>query len=611
MSNSVGVTKVDYKNFTVTFKMLNELGKQNAVPEVLSHSIKIHPWTKIKELKQKIANVYGINAKFVRLFFPGFELSDKLNLGDYKILESRKPEILYKIDNRQNDQSIKVFGTFPCHVALEKIIDEIRNGFLVGIKPLQNEDGTSGMYKLRDVNKDTVAIFKPFDEEAFAPNNPKNYVASFGSPSFRAGVLSGEASIREVAAFLIDKNNAFEVPPTTFVEIAHKSFTNKSQMDEIINGKIMHTYLIENILCGKEHSKKMRKKFLSTNSNSETENNRKLSCSETSESESEHLDYIKTKENTYIPRKYGSLQKFQRSTDCAANLSFSLYTKDEVHKIAILDFRILNCDRNEENILVLKKKNKETKKNYYKLYPIDHALSFPDCLKIFDYEICWMGWDQAGEPFSENTRNYILNINVLDDMKRLSKVIKLRENCWKYLRVSNIVLQMGAKYNLTPLEIGNLLYQTDYKTEAPSKVAVLVDKTDNLCNHIKVDKRFRVFSENGEKRENKFDRRRSLLKQTTSAPKYKDDEDDELEVKAKKKEEDDEYKGLKSNKIDKIDKEEQKGIENIFNSPYYDIYFDHFSAFLKELIKKEYPDKFQKEERKCNKAFLDQINIAV
>lgn len=32
--------------------------------------------------------------------------------------------------------------------------------------------------------------------------------------------------------------------------------------------------------------------------------------------------------------------------------SYSCFSIDDVHRIAILDLRILNCDRNDENILV-------------------------------------------------------------------------------------------------------------------------------------------------------------------------------------------------------------------------------------------------------------------
>lgn len=62
------------------------------------------------------------------------------------------------------------------------------------------------------------AIFKPFDEEPFTPNNPKGYIGKVGSPAFkfllkyiwcikiiRPGVRSGESAVREVAAYLLGK----------------------------------------------------------------------------------------------------------------------------------------------------------------------------------------------------------------------------------------------------------------------------------------------------------------------------------------------------------------------------------------------------------------------
>ena len=36
-------------------------------------------------------------------------------------------------------------------------------------------------------------------------------------------------------------------------------------------------------------------------------------------------------------------------------------------------------------------------------------------------------------------KKYIENIDIIADMESLSKVIKLRENCWKIFRVSNII----------------------------------------------------------------------------------------------------------------------------------------------------------------------------
>ena len=76
---------------------------------------------------------------------------------------------------------------------------------------------------MRSIQKQKIAIFKPIDEEPFAPNNPRGNQGPFGSQTFRQGVLSGEACIREVAAYLIEHHKFANVPPTTFVEVVHQS----------------------------------------------------------------------------------------------------------------------------------------------------------------------------------------------------------------------------------------------------------------------------------------------------------------------------------------------------------------------------------------------------
>jgi len=72
----------------------------------------------------------------------------------------------------------------------------------------------------------------------------------------------------------------------------------------------------------------------------------------------------------------GSLQAFVKSEGPVENFSSNLFNKDEVHKIGILDLRILNLDRNASNILVQKSGSS------YKLIPIDHGLSIPDSLEV-------------------------------------------------------------------------------------------------------------------------------------------------------------------------------------------------------------------------------------
>lgn len=65
---------------------------------------------------------------------------------------------------------------------------------------------------MRDAQRNNVAVFKPMDEEAYAPNNPRGYQGKFGQESFRNGVLSGEGAVREVVASILDQDGYSDVP---------------------------------------------------------------------------------------------------------------------------------------------------------------------------------------------------------------------------------------------------------------------------------------------------------------------------------------------------------------------------------------------------------------
>ena len=203
------------------------------------------------------------------------------------------------------------------------------------MKPKLTDDGTSGTYLLRGPSKKPLAVFKPIDEEAFAPNNPRDHVGPFGSASFRAGVLSGEACIREVAAYLLDKDGFAGVPPTTMVETTHGSLrTFKFSNFEIVTGNNEdYADIISSIIAPE-------------NQVQNHELGQSDGCLAAGKANSmEGLDNAKF-------LKIGSLQSFVESDGPLENFGRDEFSKDEIHKIAILDLRILNLDRNECNILV-------------------------------------------------------------------------------------------------------------------------------------------------------------------------------------------------------------------------------------------------------------------
>lgn len=120
-----------------------------------------------------------------------------------------------------------------------------------------------------------------------------------------------------------------------------------------------------------------------------------------------------------------------------------------MHKIAILDLRILNLDRNECNILVKTKTNKKTNKRVKTLIPIDHGLTIPDNLAICSFDLAWLSWRQAELPFSGRTMRFIESIDIIEDIKLLESTFKFRPICLRNIRISSLLLQRGALEGLT------------------------------------------------------------------------------------------------------------------------------------------------------------------
>ena len=298
-----------YKKF---YESKNFVARLINMEDLSERSQKIQPWNKVKEIKAKLSNIIGVPINNIRLFYQNLEMINSLNMLDYQIVDAANPKIYYKLQNnsKQPEFGIWIYAAFPANSKLKSIIYEISKSFYNGLVPTMLLGGTSGTYNLKGLDKNVIAIFKPLDEEAFAPNNQKGYVEKFGHASFRPGILSGEGSIREVAAYLLDKNNFFDIPETTFVEILHKNFNKNS--NEMMNfdieetsyskmrNSIVHNYIIENLVAGKLLKRQSNDEGLSTD-------------------ESEILSAKS------FSKKYGSLQRFIKNTEVAANYGSDLF----------------------------------------------------------------------------------------------------------------------------------------------------------------------------------------------------------------------------------------------------------------------------------------------
>ncbi|KAL4500413.1 hypothetical protein ABPG72_003364 [Tetrahymena utriculariae] len=438
---------------------------KNQYNEELIVRIPVHQCMSISTIKQKIQQkIGGVNGGIgrIRLRYKQQLLqNNNASVADYNI---KNESTLYY----SPVQSIDNFGMIHPYFfdnrmnkSINSTLAEIKKALNCKIIPKLTESGISGSYFLENVDRNNVAIFKPLDEEPYAPNNPKGYVGKLGQRGIRSGIRSGEQGYREVVAYILDPEGFHGVPATTFVEFYHPSF--KYHQNQTPSQQ-------------KEYNNIKRPSFIDVD-------------------KANFQQILSDFNQDQIKR--GSLQVFVKNTEECGNYGNSIFSIDEVHKIAILDIRILNCDRNDQNILVKKKKKKkvninpqELKKlpNYkaqlleydFQLIPIDHGLSLSDSFDICQDDLNWMWWEQSEQQFSEKSIQYIQQIQIEQDLKILQNQFNLREECLKCFRIANIVLKKGAQSGLTIKEIGNILYREE--SEIESTVEKLIQDAQHYAN---------------------------------------------------------------------------------------------------------------------------------
>ncbi|KAJ4785720.1 phosphatidylinositol 4-kinase gamma-like protein [Rhynchospora pubera] len=297
---------------------------------------------------------------------------------------------------------------------LAKLVQDVLHAIKSGVDPVPVSSGLGGSYYFRGINGENLAIVKPTDEEPFAPNNPKGFVGkTLGEPGLKRSVRVGETGFREVAAYLLDHENFANVPPTALVKITHPIFH--------LNGDNHHKAFGNAGTC-----------------------------------------------------KIASLQQFVPHNYDASDYGTSGFPVSAVHRIGILDIRILNTDRHGGNVLV---------RNIYsgvgdfggsaELLPIDHGLCLPETLEDPYFE--WIHWPQASVAFSEEELKYISNLDPEKDCKLLQKEIPMiREACLRVLVLCTNFLKISAELGFSLSQIGAMMSR-EFKgsEEEPSELELI------------------------------------------------------------------------------------------------------------------------------------------
>ncbi|KAK1419797.1 hypothetical protein QVD17_29146 [Tagetes erecta] len=319
-------------------------------------------------------------------------------------------------DIQQRDRSgpVEILGRADSFTRTKELVNEIVTGLKSGVEPVPVHGGLGGGYYFRNSKGECVAIVKPTDEEPFAPNNPKGFVGkTLGQPGLKRSVRVGETGFREVAAYLLDYDHFANVPPTALVKITHSIFN------------------INDGVSGKNSKKK-------------------------------HFS------------KIASFQQFIPHDFDASDHGTSSFPVSAVHRIGILDIRILNTDRHAGNLLVRKVKNNDGNfGQQVELIPIDHGLCLPESLEDPYFE--WIHWPQASIPFSEDELDYIESLDPYRDMEMLKNELPMiREACLRVLTLCTVFLKEAAGYGLCLAEIGEMMTREFRRDEEePSELEVL------------------------------------------------------------------------------------------------------------------------------------------
>lgn len=317
-------------------------------------------------------------------------------------------------------------------------------------------DCTGGVYFMKSSHGGIVGVFKPQDEEQGMENNPKGHAGN-GTHGLRPHFSPGDGFIREYAAYLLDDENFCKVPTTTIASCEHPSFNYAKN----------------------RHDKKV----------------------------------------TTFP-KVGSLQRYVRANDTFEDISPSLLSTFEVQKIAMLDLRLLNCDRNSANILAIRKdyasqmadrrnsrgeslssmgdlnemeidmldfiggqsgfKGNDRSSDSYELIPIDHGYALPTHLQIDEYDWAWYYSPQVTQPVHPLIRAYLNRLNFDELIEKVCAQVQLAEDTVFLLRIAHELLVQGVNAGLTLFDIANLVARTC--DGVPSPLEKLIARAEENAN---------------------------------------------------------------------------------------------------------------------------------
>ncbi|KAL2921830.1 Phosphatidylinositol 4-kinase gamma 3 [Bienertia sinuspersici] len=299
-------------------------------------------------------------------------------------------------------------------IVIRQLISSTFSGLDRGNPPVRSSEGCGGAYLMLDpAGEEYISVFKPIDEEPMAVNNPQGLPESKDGEGLKKGTKVGGGALREVAAYILDHPRTGPRSP---------------YHPEAGFAGVPPTALVKALHEGFHHPN----------------------------------GYTGSHKNM----KIGSLQMYMKNFGSCEDMGPGAFPVEEVHKISVLDIRLVNADRHAGNILVSR-----DHEGQIRLIPIDHGYCLPN--KFEDCTFDWLYWPQARQPYSPETIKYIESLDAEEDI-RLLKLHgwNIPPECARIFRVSTLLLKKGVARGLTPFAIGSIMCRETLKRESVIELIV-------------------------------------------------------------------------------------------------------------------------------------------
>jgi hypothetical protein len=423
------------------------------------HSLSVRWYTSISDIKNMIYALTNYPVSRMRIFHSSNSsvLRNQTTLRQLGIDKDGQILTLSFDFNCTTENMIEPVKDYPVDTICKELLSQVRMGLNNANVPSKTDLlDCTGGVYFMKSSSNAFVGVFKPHDEEQGMPNNPKGYAGNGKHGLRANFKPGEGYLREAAAYLLDHQNFCQVPGTVIAHCVHPVFNYPKN---------------------------------------------------------------EQKDSQSFP-KLGSLQQYVRASDTFEDISSSLIGTFELQKIALLDLRLLNCDRNASNILAVRKlvpntfrnpltgqmssrnvrrdsrsgslssltedmddeeiemsdflsesrssSNKKTQ-DLYELIPIDHGYCLPSKLLIEEFDWTWFYCSQIEEDVDPEIKRYMYSIDIEESISLLTAQMKeaISSDALFLLRIMHYLILESFKFNFTLKQMAELVARVEDGVASP------------------------------------------------------------------------------------------------------------------------------------------------